>query len=135
MSLSFDLTNVKDYEEVCFEETENGREQRAVTQALIFHAMGAGIGEITEETANEFYARVNAREKLHGPMVHTPDDEDPTGWSPYFITREDVEAHIGLTTNVYPREARASWALRLIEDAYRLPRETAGDEEGDEHDY
>lgn len=122
MSLSFELSNINDYETVCFEETPGGRRKKPVTEALIFHTMGAGIGEITEATLDEFFARVNAREKLHGPMVTMPmvRPGDKTDWVPYFITKEDVKAHIGLATNVFPYEPRAHWAERLIATAYDL---------------
>lgn len=123
MSLSYELSNIDNYESVCFEEIDGKRRKKPVTEALIFHTMGAGIGEITEKTLAEFYARVNAREKLHGAMVTNPEldaEGEIAGWTPYFITEDDVRAHLGLTTNVFPYVPRSDWATRLIEDAYGL---------------
>lgn len=123
MSLSYELSKIENYESVCFEETPEGRRKRPVTEALIFHTIGTGIGEITEETLAEVYARINAREKLHGAMVTNPvinHDNEVVGWEPYFITEEDVRQHIGLTTNVFPYEPRETWARRMFEQAYDL---------------
>jgi hypothetical protein len=64
-----------------------------VTEALIWHTMGVGIGTISEANCGEFYGRVKLVETLHGPSLYGPDGPRP-------ITAEDVTAHIGLSTNV-----------------------------------
>jgi hypothetical protein len=75
--------------------------------------MLVGIGEITAETAGEFYARLHAYEVLVGPFVEGEDEV--TGQREGMpITPEQVRDHVGLKTNVFPIETRARWVKRVV---------------------
>jgi len=101
MALTWELTKIKDWKEVCWEpKDENGQTiLRSETNALIWSTMGVGMGDLSKENAPEFVARLRVLEKVYGW------DEIPT---------EVVLKHIGLTTNVFPIETRASFLKRHI---------------------
>ena len=115
MALTWDLTNIENHEEVCFEwitpapsdpikpedlnEDGQYRGLSGVTHGLIFATMSVGIGSITEDNCGEFAARLNLVQRTHGAMLVGTDPE--TGKrGPVPITAEDVFAHIGLVCNV-----------------------------------
>jgi hypothetical protein len=78
-----------------------------VTHGLIFATVGVGIGVIDDNTADEFAARLTFWQQLNGALLHGAD-------GPVLITKEDVEAHKGLSTNVFPMERRAAWIKRTV---------------------
>lgn len=90
MSLNWDITRCKDSEELLTEE------QYPTTEAMIFATMGTGIGELTDKTAPEFYARLVA-----------------SGYYPG-VTPQIVARYIGLRTNVFPMETRTKWLKRVV---------------------
>ena len=95
MPLHWNLKNIKNYEDVCFYTDDSGlKNMEPLTNQFIWLTMFVDIGEITEENAAQFYARVSLLEKLNGAFMWEED-------TPYFITYEDVKKHIGLSTNVY----------------------------------
>lgn len=67
MSLDYNLTSVHDYEGLHESDLEWN-----ITQALIFHTMGAGMGDITESNWQGFYARVAFFESLYKPSLTVP---------------------------------------------------------------
>lgn len=110
MSLDWNVGDVKDHDTVCFETRETGRGDIEVnedgtparylkpkTEALIWMTMGIKMGQITEKTCEEFYARTSLTQRHDG----VPQE--------YRITYEDVRAHIGLSTNVH----KDTWAQFL----------------------
>jgi hypothetical protein len=111
MSLNWDIREVKDHESMCYvptgEKDDEGKgltRVNPVTDALIWLTMGVDIGVISEETIDEFIIRMNMWEKLYaGSLV----DGDGKQRMP---TREEVEAHIGLRTNVGTRPMAEWWA-------------------------
>ncbi len=104
MSLNWDLSKAEDWESLKTDE------EWPVTQTLIFRTMAVGIGEITEKTLPEFYARIAFLERLNGSFVKAQDDSG--AWVDRPITVDDIRRRIGLTTNVFPQETRAKWAKR-----------------------
>ena len=116
MSLDWDLTKIKNYKEVCWEENEDGTSRlNAVTDSLIWLTMAIGIGRITEENAPEVYGRIAAYEKLFGSFMIKFDDN---GKQRVFVTPEDVNNHIGLSTNV-AKETEASFRKRIVDNFMR----------------
>lgn len=111
MALTWDLTKIRD-REVKYPADQEGR-QNVVTYSLIWATLLTGIGEITETTAAEFYARIHAWEAMHGAFIHGK-DEDTQEWVTMPITAEQVRDHIGLRTNVFPMETRAKWVKRML---------------------
>src|SRR4051812_35838035 len=102
MSLNFRLHQIADVGTVCW--LPDGR-IRPVTQELIWNTIRIEMGCITEENADEFYARLKFMAALHGSMWKNFDGTDLE------VTPEDVVAHIGLWTNV-PEVHRQRWLTR-----------------------
>lgn len=121
MSLNFDLsaipeetrTIVADYDSPTEGVHKGDRIMNPVTNTLIWTTMAIGIGILNDDTIPEFAARVELYQKVHGPLMQRVTDD---GIEPRPITREDVEAHKGLSTNVFPLEARTKWVKRVITD-------------------
>ena len=125
MSLDWDVSNVKNYETLCFEEDPRPsmagsglKRTHPVTEALVYHCMGVGMRGITEANVDEFFGRVHFVELHQGSSVKRP-NPDGEGWEDRYITREDVVAHIGLTTNV-TNEALGRWLTRNFRFFYGL---------------
>lgn len=97
MALHYDLTQITN-RAANYPPTKEGR-LNSMTEQLIFMTMSVGIGEITEKTAGEFFARTTVVAHLH--------DLDP-------VSMRDVIGHIGLKTNVFPMETRAQWLKRYV---------------------
>lgn len=121
MSLNFDLREIpEDVRTIVAEEDQpisgikkGDRIMSPVTNALIWSTLGVGIGEINDDTAEEFYARLHLWELVNGAMLQTwPEDSDQP--QPRFITKDEVMAHKGLSTNVFPMEKRKAWIARTI---------------------
>jgi hypothetical protein len=116
MSLDWDVSDIKDYKNVCYRPGEDGKNHlNPVTNHLIWHTISAGMGTITRENIHEFFVRIRAAEGYNGEGPHTQ--------------FSDVEKHIGLKTNVFPKETTKKWINRFIQDAkrgYPLQEETDG---------
>jgi hypothetical protein len=106
MSLNWDATKVRDFDKL----TDNERNTR---ESLIWATMAIGMGEITEENAQEFYSRLSLLEKVSGASRWFYDD-DGEHVSVYF-TPEDVKRFIGLTTNVFPKWTQAKFAKHILD--------------------
>lgn len=91
MSLDYDLTKC--------DKSVMSDEEWPVTHSLIWLTMAVGIGDLTEKTAPEFYARVKILEKLDGSKVK--------------FTPDMIRKRIGLNTNVFPMETRSKWCNRV----------------------
>jgi hypothetical protein len=116
MSLDWDLTKIKNSEEVCWEKNEDGTDKlNPVTESLIWLTMGIGIGNITEDNASEVYCRVAMYEKLFGTMLSYWKDSKKVSVP---ITPEDIHNHIGLSTNV-GKETDAAWRKRIVQNFVR----------------
>ncbi len=116
MSLNWDLTQIENYKEVCWEKNEDDTTTlNPVTESLIWLTMGIGWGKITEENQAEFYCRVSLYEKLFGTMLSYWKDGKKVSVA---ITPEDVRNHIGLSTNV-GKETDAAWRKRIIQNFVR----------------
>lgn len=103
MALHWDVSKVLDRLEK-YPPTEDS--MNGVTYALIMLTMPMGMGQITEQNAAEFYARVHFYEKLAGPMLRDGQGND------VYITAANVRDHVGLSTNV-GLESRAAWLKRM----------------------
>jgi len=123
MPLSWNLGKIKNHKEVCWSADEAGdRHINRVTDTLIWCTMFVGIGEITEKNAPQFYARVRFIEVMQeAPFLYDLGGDTPR--IPRPITLADVEAHIGLSTNVYDRATDYRWAAKrakhFMEDTIR----------------
>ena len=134
MSLDYGLDNIPDWKNACFEQHTGTDEEMAAlvkrhtymgpdwryaddtktsltrlsatTQTLIFATMSVGIGHITEKNAEEFYTRLAMLERVDGAMRRR-------GGEPMCFTRDEVRAHIGLRTNVFPEESKATFHAKI----------------------
>lgn len=121
MSLDFDLrkipletrTVIATYDDRMDGVTKGDRIMSPVTKSLIFSTMSIGIGEITDKTVDEFVARLDLFQKIHGALMHAF-DHDAQEWVERPLTRADVVAHKGLSTNVFPMETRGKWVARMV---------------------
>lgn len=118
MALNYTLTDIENYETVCWvpfsakdpsqkvprdycgrpyvhdEETGGDKVISAVTQTLIFAMAGLGVGpKITKKNVDEVVKRLAIWQRIRGPLLYR---EETNG----YLTRADVEAHIGLHCNV-----------------------------------
>ena len=128
MSLNWSVEDVEDYETTCWLVLAEGDPNRGVepggkilnpvTECLIFMTLGVGIGRITKDNADEFYARVNFTETVNGEVLIRAevDGVRPTGLAAR-ITPAEVKAHIGLSTNAsFKDESRANFLKRFNVD-------------------
>jgi len=130
MSLDWNLTKIQDYQSACWVGEGEDKRLNPVTEALIFSCILVGIGEITKQNAQEWYVRVHACEHASGAVLRTVEG------GARFITPADVQAHIGLSTNVFPKVTDAVFAKNLWrnakeagERAWRWAQEHATDQD------
>jgi hypothetical protein len=142
MSLNWDLSEVKNYEQTCFYEareddpnhgvTKGDRMLNPVTNALIWATMQVDLPGITEENAPEFFARLRFTELFDGPMLIRAVGEDgkrPDRENSY-LTEGEVLAHVGLRCNV-TKKSRVQWLrrwdreLEQLASSYERKRERA----------
>lgn len=107
MSLDWDLTKIDKHEELWIKEGD-GRRLSPMTEALIWACLHVGIGEITEKTVDEFYTRVKVWERGIGTLTRDRDGNEVA------TTYAEVKRHIGLRTNVFPKETDAAFARKII---------------------
>jgi len=100
MPLTYDMSNIENWENL-----KEGAEWRK-TEALIFATMSIGMSQITETTANEFYARIKILEGAIGSFVYIEGED-------YTFTVSDIQRRIGLCTNG-GRETRTQFLTRML---------------------
>ena len=113
MSLNWDLRKVENQEEMCWQASthETGKyELQPVTNALVWSTMLVGIGSITKNNYKEFHQRLLEFEVIQGEgLLHSRIDGESYYRMPYI---EEVEAHIGLSTNASLMDRR-KWGSRI----------------------
>jgi hypothetical protein len=108
MRLIWDLSNIKNYESVCWVDGDEGDIRlNPVTETLIYATLSVGLGSITEKNLDEFVGRFRVMERLQGPFMRNGDGSDSR------LTDDELAAHVGLVTNV-SNETRAAWARRIF---------------------
>jgi hypothetical protein len=112
MSLDWDLTAISNHKKLWMEagKDEGGKQEyklRPVTETLIWVCLAIDIGEITENNWEEWFLRARVWERAMGVMRHDGKEDFP-------ITPEEVKAHIGLKTNVFPKTTAAAFAKKLV---------------------
>lgn len=120
MSLSWDITKVEDYKSKCWIEVEGEEHKQLspVTDSIIWACMAVDMQQITVKNAEEFYTRYLMFSRAIG--------REST------LTLEDIEAHVGMWTNVTTR-TKAQFHKRVAEimrdrteRTIRYERESAG---------
>jgi hypothetical protein len=111
MALNWDIAKVENYNEVCFRTNADGeRELRGVTHDLIWLTMAVGMGNITPKNIDEWEFRLQVLSMMPG--------RDAVEMYAR-LTREVLEKHIGLQTNVFPNETRAKFMSRMAKSMAR----------------
>jgi hypothetical protein len=117
MSLDFDVSKIKNHQEVTTAYNEDGSERwHPITEALIWHTMAIGIGQITDANVSEFYSRSRLYSKLFGDPIQFYNEETEKYETRPF-TATEIHNHIGLSTNV-SYEAPTKWRNRLWKYEY-----------------
>jgi hypothetical protein len=93
MPLNYELTKIADYETVCWIDGDEGRRLNPATEVLVFATMSTGINHITERNVEEFYARFDMLQRIHGCFLVDGSGEQRR------IEPQEVKVHIGLATN------------------------------------
>ena len=94
MSLDF---SYKGIDPVLVEHPGDSEEYHPVLQALVWMSVSCGYSRITKDNVPKVYERVRACQLMHGAFVHKK--RETNSISAVYITRRDVEAYVGLTTN------------------------------------
>ena len=149
MGLSFDFTEIENWSEVCHErltEPPEGYDSleafraancgwgsnwgwtddekttlsriRPQTDALIWGTMSIGIGEITQANYQEVYERYYVYERAFGARLSqfneaTGERED------VFTSLETIKAHIGLSTNVFPKRTKTKFKNEIMRELFQ----------------
>jgi len=113
MSLDWSIKRIKNRREVCFRtfdhEADEG-ELSNLTESLIWGTMAIGIGSITEKNWREVYFRTFLWERTVGAYRKTTNKDGVL--ASCYVTAEDIQAHIGLSTNV-SKESDAKFYKKL----------------------
>jgi len=100
MSLDWDVSRVKNCEEVCYRPSSETPDEfllNVVTDTLIWHTMYVGLGRITEKNVMEFFTRCDMWADVVGAPIIKPNN----GTMEHIrLTYQDIINHIGLSTNV-----------------------------------
>jgi hypothetical protein len=99
MALNFNLTKIKNFTDVCYDEVGM---LTGLTTTIVWMLPVIGMPGITKATAKFVYLRIATYEHLFGPMRGVE-----------YITMEEVLAHVGLTANV-GFETDAKWERRIM---------------------
>lgn len=123
MSLNWDISAVKDGDELCWVTAPEDmpmhgikageRVMNPVTNALIWATISVDLRGISKDNAAEFFARLRFTERVNGPFLIRAevDGKRPEG-SAAWITPKEVADHIGLVCNVTPL-TRAQWLKKF----------------------
>lgn len=112
MSLNWNLTAIPNHKELWMEAGKNKRGKpeyklKPATEAMIWMCIAIDIGEITQKNWEEWFVRARVWEMAMGALRGHGEDKQ-------FITPEEVKAHIGLKTNVFPKSTAAAFAQKLV---------------------
>jgi len=96
MSLNYDATAIKDWEQIANDETDYD-----IFKTICFLTMNTGINEITLESSAEFWVRIKLIEDTRGKMLM-----DKFGQS--LLTLHTIRRFIGLKTNA-SKISKTAW--------------------------
>jgi hypothetical protein len=105
MSLDFQLTEIRDYLELY---TDDKLEPK--WEAFILMTISTGIGVVTEKNVDEVWERMNIVQAVDGPWLRQ-------GMAAMWFSRDDVVRMVGLRTNVFPKESKASFMRKMSKSA------------------
>jgi len=150
MSLNWDLTDIDNHEEVCWdvvtdqEEADSIRKQgtrgffapawhedddgnikvlNPITNALIWMMMGLGCqGKIDVKNVEDVVVQVMIEQRVAGAPLRQREKggDDEEKWEDRYITADEVRAHLGMKTNCFGNTKR-----RFKERIWKMVREGA----------
>ena len=103
MSLTWDISRVKDHDDLIIMNVEGENELNVLTATIINMTISVGINQITEKTYKTFYIRGKELEVASGMRGYIRDTRDGTTRMPLL---PEIQAHIGLITNAAPLSNR-----------------------------
>ena len=107
MSLDWDISDCKNYEEITMNQEVEGDK----TNQIVWSSLITKLGDITEDNWYEWYARY-----VIWNRVHCFDND---------LEAKDFHRRIGMTTNVFPAESRSKWLNSVIKKRLTQAEETA----------
>jgi len=107
MSLDWDISNCKNYEEITMNQEVEGDK----TEQIVWSSLVIKLGDITEDNWYEWYARY----AIWNRVLCFDNDMEPA----------DFHRRIGMTTNVFPAESRSKWLNSVIKKQLIQAEETA----------
>lgn len=114
MALKADYRNIKGFKYKCYRKIGDDYYVDPKTQSLALATVYIGISEISENTIDEFWRRLDAWQRAFGPMCSVPDNRTRKGWREHRLSYKDLRNHIGLETNAATK-TNAAFNRRLIE--------------------
>ncbi len=123
MSLNYNLAQIADHETACFTTDRDGnRVMRPETEVIIWTIFAAtGHGKITARNVDEVADRYAVYQRLFGPLLRR--HVEGGGFEDVPLTRDQIVAHVGLTTNwTFKGETEATWRKRTMDNALREAR-------------
>ena len=120
MSLDWDLTKIKNRQETCWitginDDGKSDRVFNPITNGLIWYTLALGMGEITEKNCEEFYRRMVMHDKMSGTLLQK-------GGAPAYISFAEIKQHIGLHTNVWPKETDIQFFKKMMKNV-KIPKD------------
>ena len=116
MSLVWDLTEIENYQELCWVENTDPNKKEGenfslnpVTEALVHLSMFTGIPKITKKNCKELTKRLVELEILGIAVLPQEPITTTTSVPPKMMRNprpDEVQLHIGLKTNVNPRDQK-----------------------------
>ena len=104
MSLDWNLKHIKGWKELCYFTDDDGKRRlNAMTEILVFATLSVGLGEITKKNVDQWELRLEILSQMGiflGVMSDAAGELQDCNPS-----RADIEAHIGLSTNVFPNKS------------------------------
>lgn len=119
MSLDWSVANVKDHATVTTSPFDEHK-WHPVTEAIVWACMAVELSGITEKNIDEFWFRYKAWQMVAGASLLNKDGD-------LYVTRKDVELHIGLSTNVSDQSRKyfMDKLVKVIENSTRFNRLSA----------
>lgn len=112
MALNFDVSNVKNFKEVCTDPNDD-KKWHPVTNTLIWKTMEIDLGDINERNVDEWWYRVRLLQLLGSPEFEYNDG------TKFYLTYRDIKMHVGLRTNVTTKP-RTYWLKRIFHPSHKL---------------
>jgi hypothetical protein len=119
MALHWDLSKIKDYKDICWIEDGANKRLNYITESIIWTTIIVDLGEITEKNLDEWRWRLAFLSQFDQGLLIIEDSK------PRNPTKEELTAHIGLSTNVSTRTRREfikRWVDVLSRNADRALR-------------